>query len=248
MTTDDKTDRRQPAIRNLPTQSLVIAVIPAWNEEGNIGRVVADIPRDLCPVVIVADNASTDRTAEVAREGGAVVVSQPRRGYGYACAAGVAEAYRQGADVIVFLDGDYSDYPEEMLRIVTPILRGEADLVIGSRLKGGHMEPGALPAHAIFGDRLIALIMRLRFGVRITDLGPFHAIRADLLRQLRMREMTYGWTVEMIVKAARRKCRIVEVPVSYRKRLSGESKVSGNMKASVKAGWRIITVTLRHAL
>jgi glycosyltransferase involved in cell wall biosynthesis len=226
----------------------VVAVIPAWNEEGNIGRVVADIPRDLCPTVIVADNASTDRTAQVARAAGAVVVHQPRRGYGYACAAGVAEAYRLGAQVIVFLDGDYSDYPEEMTTVVSPILVGKADLVIGSRLSGGKMERGALPAHAVFGDRLIALLMRLRFGVRITDLGPFHAIRADLLRQLHMREMTYGWTVEMIVKAAKRRRPIVEVPVSYRKRLSGESKVSGNLRASMKAGWRIITVTLRHAL
>ena len=233
----------------LKTQNChVVAVIPAWNEEGNIGRVVADIPRDLCPTVIVADNSSTDRTVEVARAAGAIVAHQPRRGYGYACAAGVAEAYRRGADVIVFLDGDYSDYPEEMPSIVTPIIEGKADMVIGSRLSGGKMERGALPAHAIFGDKLIALLMRLRFGVHITDLGPFHAIRADVLRQLRMREMTYGWTVEMIVKAARRKCRIVEAPVSYRKRLSGESKVSGNLGASLKAGWRIITVTLRHAL
>jgi glycosyltransferase involved in cell wall biosynthesis len=255
MTNESKVGSRQPAIRNgltrrsaLSPQPSVMAVIPAWNEEGNIGRVVADIPRELCPVVIVADNASTDRTAEVARAAGAVVVSQPRRGYGYACAAGVAEAYRRGADVIVFLDGDYSDYPEEMPLLVAPLLRGEADLVIGSRLKGGRMERGALPGHAIFGDRLIALIMRLRFGLRITDLGPFHAIRADVLRRLRMREMTYGWTVEMIVKAARCKRRIMEVPVSYRKRLSGESKVSGNLRASIKAGWRIIAVTFRHAL
>ncbi len=239
----------QPTRSSVPiAHCLVVAVIPAWNEEGNIGRVVADIPGDLCPTVIVVDNASTDRTAEVARAAGAVLVHQPQRGYGYACAAGVAEAYRRGADVIVFLDGDYSDYPEEMTSIVSPILKGRADLVIGSRLSGGKMERGALPAHAAFGDRLIALLMRLRFGVRITDLGPFHAIRADVLRQLHMREMTYGWTVEMIVKAARRKRRIVEVPVSYRKRLSGESKVSGNLKASLKAGWRIIAVTLRHAL
>lgn len=229
-------------------EPLIVAVIPAWNEEGNIGRVVGDIPSDLCSTVVVVDNASTDRTPEVARAAGAVVVHQPRRGYGYACAAGVAEAYRLGADVIVFLDGDYSDYPEEMPGIVSPILKGEADLVIGSRLSGGKMEKGALPIHAVFGDRLIALLMRLRFDVRITDLGPFHAIRADVLRQLHMREMTYGWTVEMIVKAARRKRRIVEVQVSYRKRLSGASKVSGNLRASLKAGWRIIAVTIRHAL
>ncbi|MEO6457711.1 MAG: glycosyltransferase family 2 protein [Chloroflexia bacterium] len=239
----------QPTRPSVPiTHCLVVAVIPAWNEEGNIGRVVADIPRDLCHVVVVVDNASTDRTAEVARESGAVVVRQPKRGYGYACAAGVSKAYKLGADIIVFLDGDYSDYPEEMPLVVGPILESKADLVIGSRLSGGTMEKGALPSHAIFGNRLIAAIMLLRFRVRITDLGPFHAIRADVLRQLRMREMTYGWTVEMIVKAARRKRRIVEVPVSYRKRLSGESKVSGNLKASLKAGWRIIAVTLRHAL
>jgi len=226
----------------------IVAVIPAWNEEGNIGRVVADIPSDVCPLVIVVDNGSTDGTGERARAAGAIAVHEGRRGYGYACAAGVAEAYRRGADVIVFLDGDYSDYPEEMPGIVAPIVRGEADLVIGSRLSGGKMEKGALPVHAVFGDRLIAFFMRLRFGVRITDLGPFHAIRADVLRQLNMREMTYGWTVEMIVKAARGKGRIVEVPVSYRKRLSGESKVSGNVRASLKAGMRIIAVTLRYAL
>ncbi len=226
---------------------VVVAVIPAWNEEGNIGRVVADIPRELCSLVVVVDNASTDRTAEVATQVGALVVRQPRRGYGYACAAGVAKAYQLGADVIVFLDGDYSDYPDEMPLVLSPILREEADLVIGSRNLGG-MERGALPMHAVFGNRLISIIMRLRFGVQISDLGPFHAIRADLLRQLRLREMTYGWTVEMIVKAAKRESRIVEVPVRYRKRLSGQSKVSGNLKASLKAGWRIITVTLRHAL
>lgn len=244
----NKVEPRRRAVASRSFASSVVAVIPAWNEEGNIGRVVADIPHDLCRTVIVVDNASTDRTAEVARTAGAVVVHQPRRGYGYACAAGVAEAYRRGADVIVFLDGDYSDYPEEMPSIVLPILQGRSDLVVGSRLSVGKMERGALPAHAIFGDRLIALLMRIRFGVHITDLGPFHAIRADVLRQLKMREMTYGWTVEMIVKAARRRRRILEVPVSYRKRLSGESKVSGNLTASLKAGWRIIAVTLRHAL
>ncbi len=224
---------------------IVVAVIPAWNEEGNIGRVVADIPRQACKHVVVVDNASTDRTAQVAESVGAVVVHQPRRGYGYACAAGVQKAYELGADIIVFLDGDYSDYPDEMPRVLAPILRGEADLVIGSRNRGG-IERGALPAHAVFGNRLISLIMRLRFRVPISDLGPFHAIRASTLRSLGMSEMTYGWTVEMIVKAAREGSCIVEVPVRYRKRLSGQSKVSGNMAASVKAGWRILGVTLRH--
>jgi glycosyltransferase involved in cell wall biosynthesis len=228
--------------------STMVAVIPAWNEEGNIGRVVADIPREVCRHVVVVDNASTDRTAALAKEAGALVVHQPRRGYGYACAAGVRKAYELGADVIVFLDGDYSDYPEEMPIVVGPVLRDEADMVIGSRLRGGTMERGALPGHAAFGNRLISTILRLRFGVRISDLGPFHAIRADVLRRLRMREMTYGWTVEMIVKAAKRGYRIAEVPVRYRKRLSGESKVSGNLKASARAAWRILAVTFRAAI
>ncbi len=225
----------------------MVAVIPAWNEEGNIGRVVSDIPREVCPHVVVVDNASTDRTAAAAEVAGAIVVRQPKRGYGYACAAGVDKAYELGADIIAFLDGDYSDYPDEMPIVVSPILRGAADLVIGSRNLGG-MEKGALPAHAIFGNRLISLMMRLRFGVRISDLGPFHAIRADTLRRLGMREMTYGWTVEMIAKAARQRYRIAEVPVRYRKRLSGQSKVSGDLGASMKAAWRILSVTLRHVV
>ena len=224
----------------------VAAVIPAWNEEGNIGRVVGDIPRDLCPLVIVVDNASTDGTAAVARAAGAIVVAQPRRGYGYACAAGVRAALARGAEIIVFLDGDYSDYPEEMGAVVAPIRAGRADLVLGSRLHPGMMAPGALPAQAAFGNRLIAAIMRVRFGVRITDLAPFHAIRADVLRRLALREMTYGWTVEMIVKAARHGDRIVEVPVHYRRRHSGESKVSGNLQASVRAGARILRVAFRY--
>ncbi len=225
-------------------EPVIVAVIPALNEEGNIAHVVAAIPPALCSTIIVVDNGSTDQTQAVAEGAGAIVIGEPRRGYGYACAAGVAEAERRGATVIVFLDGDYSDYPEEMPRLVNPIVAGEADLVLGSRLSSGRMEKGALPAHAVFGDRLIALIMRLRFGVRITDLGPFHAIRADVLRRLALGEMTYGWTIEMIVKAARLRYRIVEVPVSYRRRRSGTSKVSGNLIASVKAAGRIIRVSL----
>ena len=224
----------------------VVAVIPAWNEAGNIGLVVGAIPRDLCATIIVVDNASTDATAAVAQAAGAQVVRQPLRGYGYACAAGVQVALEQGAAVIVFLDGDYSDYPEDMPAVVGPILAGAADLVLGSRLRAGPLPPGALPGHAVFGNRLIAAILRARFGVPITDLGPFHAIRATTLRQLALREMTYGWTVEMILKAARQRARIVEVPVRYRRRLSGRSKVSGNLRASIRAGWRILRVTGRY--
>ncbi len=225
----------------------VVAVIPAWNEQANIGRVVADIPREICRYIVVVDNASTDNTAAMAEKAGAIVVQQPNRGYGYACSAGVARAYELGAEIIVFLDGDYSDYPDEMPIVVGPILRGDADLVIGSRNLGG-MEKGALPAHAVFGNLLISLLVRLRWRVRISDLGPFHAIRAGTLRSFGMSEMTYGWTVEMIVKAAKGKLRIVEVPVHYRKRLSGQSKVSGNIAASVKAAARILSVTMRHML
>lgn len=226
----------------------VIAVIPAWNEEGNIGRVIADVPHDLCSHVIVADNASTDGTALAARSAGAIVVEQPKRGYGYACAAGARKALQMGADIIVFLDGDYSDYPEDMRLLVEPILDGKADMVLGSRLSGGKEARRAVPAHAAFGNRLITVIMRLRFRLRITDLGPFRAIRADTLHKLNMSEMTYGWPMEMIIKSVRRKLRIREVPVRYRKRLSGQSKVSGNIGASVKAGWCILSVTFRHAL
>ena len=224
----------------------VAAVIPAWNEAGNIGHVVAAIPPHVCDTIIVVDNASTDGTAEVAAAAGALVVSQPRRGYGHACAAGIAVALARGATIVVFLDGDFSDYPEEMPAVVGPILAGEADLVLGSRLAAGPLPPGTLPAHAVFGNRLIAAILRARFGIAITDLGPFHAIRAAALQRLDLREMTYGWTIEMIIKAARDGERIVEVPVRYRARLSGESKVSGNLRASLRASWRILRVTARY--
>jgi glycosyltransferase involved in cell wall biosynthesis len=173
-----------------------------------------------------------------------MVVADPRPGYGRACAAGVAAA--ENAEVILFLDGDYSDFPEEAASILAPILAGSADLVIGSRLRG-RREPGALPPHQLFGNWLVSRLMRLLYGMNITDLGPFRAIRADLLASLDMREMTYGWPTEMMVKAARRKARIVEVPVSYRKRI-GRSKISGTVRGTVLATYYIFGVTLRYAL
>ena len=222
----------------------VVAVIPARNEEGAISKVIAALPRDLVHRVIVVDNGSTDATAAVAEAAGAQIVSLAQPGYGRACAAGVAAA--SDAEIILFLDGDYSDFPEEAPRILEPILRGEADLVIGSRLRG-RREPGALPAHQLFGNWLVSALMRLLYGLPITDLGPFRAIRADLLSSLAMREMTYGWPTEMMVKAARHGARVTEVPVSYRRRI-GTSKISGTIRGTVLATYYILGVTIRYAL
>lgn len=221
----------------------VVAVIPARNEEQAIGKVVAGLPRDVVAQVIVVDNGSTDNTAAVARSAGALVVRETRQGYGRACAAGVAAA--PGADVLLFLDGDYSDFPEEAPRILEPILSGAADLVIGSRLRG-RRERGALAPHQLFGNRLVSILMRLLYGLQVTDLGPFRAIRAALLADLKMQEMTYGWPTEMMVKAARRRARVAEVPVSYRRRI-GQSKISGTVRGSVLATYYILGVTVRYA-
>jgi hypothetical protein len=172
-----------------------------------------------------------------------VVVREPTRGYGAACFAGANAA--AGADLLVFLDGDRSDVPEEMPSILDPILRGDADLVIGSRL-AGRREPGAMPPHAVFGNRLASRVLRALYGVRITDLGSFRAIRRQALLDLRMQERTFGWPVEMIAKAARRGYRIVEVPVSYRRRI-GRSKVAGTVKGSILAAYYIFATALRYA-
>jgi glycosyltransferase involved in cell wall biosynthesis len=222
----------------------VTVIIPAANEAGNIGRLVEDILETVQVNVIVVDNASTDATAREAAQAGAKVVSEPRRGYGYACAAGVAAT--QGADVCVFLDGDYSFSPADLPSLLSPILEDRADLVLGSR-ELGHIEPGAMYPQQRFGNWLASRLMNVLYGLAITDLGPYRAIRAGLLHELSMQEMTYGWPTEMIVKAARCKARITEVPVSYRSRLSGRSKVSGTLKGTLLAGWYILGVTFRYA-
>ncbi len=221
----------------------IAAIIPALNEEEAIGQVVSAVPRDVVSEVIVVDNGSTDRTAEVARAAGAMVVPQPECGYGAACHAGLMAA--DGADLLVFLDGDRSDVPQEMPLVLGPIIQGRADLVIGSRL-AGRREPGAMPPHALFGNWLAGKVLRALYRVRITDLGSFRAIRRTALLDLGMQERTFGWPVEMIAKAARRGYRVVEVPVSYRRRI-GRSKVAGTVKGSVLAAYYIFATAFRYA-
>lgn len=225
---------------------VVVVVIPALDEAGSIEAVVmAVLEQPSSPLVVVADNGSTDATAELASRGGAVVVGEARRGYGYACAAGVAEALRRDADIVVFLDGDHSSDPTELGRVLAPIIDGQADLVLGSRVLGS-IEKGAMAPHQRFGNRWSALLMRRLYGLTVTDLGPFRAIDARLLAGLGMTEMTFGWPTEMTVKTARRGGRIVEVPVAWNNRRAGRSKVSGTIKGSVLAGYHILRVTLRH--
>jgi glycosyltransferase involved in cell wall biosynthesis len=222
-------------------------IIPALNEAGAIGAVVHDALQQPVRWVIVANNGSMDDTARVAAAAGALVVEQPRRGYGHACAAGSARALELGAEALVYLDGDYSSVPAEMPRLLDPLLDGRADLVLGSRVLGT-ISAGAMPPHQQWGNTLTSRIISLLYGVTVTDLGPYRAIRADLLRALHMREMTFGWPTEMMVKAARRGAPILEVPVSWRSRRAGQSKVGGNFKGSILAAYYILGVTLRHAL
>lgn len=221
----------------------IAVIIPALDEEAAIGLVIGAIPPGVDDVIVV-DNGSRDRTAEVARQAGARVVEEPRRGYGQACLAGIAAA--GPADILVFLDGDGSDYPEQLNAVVGPILAGEADLVIGSRSLG-RRAPGAHPWHAVLGTRLSVGLMNLSIGTRATDLGPFRAITASALRQLAMRDRNYGWTVEMQVRAQRAGLRVVEVPVDYRPRI-GKSKVSGTVVGSLGAGFKILATIARHTV
>lgn len=225
-------------------------VIPCLDEEEAIGLLVGDVRAvaadpDL-PVrisdVIVVDNGSTDNTAAVASDAGATVVPEPRRGYGRACLTGVEAA--GAVDIIVLMDGDRSDHPEELPLLLSPLLAGDADLVVGSRMLGSY-EPGSLMPQQIAGNRVAAVLLRLLYGVRVTDIGPFRVIRREVLLGLGMREMTYGWSVEMIARASRAGLAVREVPVSYRNRAGGVSKVSGNVRASVRAGFRIIGAILR---
>lgn len=222
----------------------IALIIPALNEAGAIGGVVTSIPHGLVDRVIVVDNGSTDGTAKAARMAGAEVVAEARRGYGYACFAGVKAA--TDADIVVFMDGDGSFNPTELSRVLEPLNANRADLVLGSRTLGPGGSQAVLP-HARFGNWLTATIMQRLYGVRVTDLGPMRAIRRPLLMGFDMQEMIYGWPTEMMVKAARSKARIVEVPVSYRSRVAGQSKVSGTIRGSIRAGYQILRTIFRYA-
>ncbi len=220
----------------------IAVIIPALDEEAAVGLVVRGVPRDLVGEIIVVDNGSTDRTAAVAQAAGARVIQEPMRGYGAACLAGAMAA--READVLVFLDGDGSDDASEMLAVLRPILDGRADLVIGARIPS-LAEDGALTPHQRFGNRLVTWMLRCLYGLRLTDFGPFRAIRADVFRDLGMEHKTYGWPVEMVVKAAKKSYRVMNVPVSCRKRI-GRSKVAGTLRGSLLAGYHLLLTTLRH--
>lgn len=220
-------------------EALIKVIIPAFNEEKSIGRVIADIP-DIVNEVIVANNNSTDNTAEVAQAAGATVVHQPIPGYGNACLKGMdyVKAQEVQPDIIVFLDGDYSDYPEQLTEVVAPLIEDDMDMVIGSRALGDRAS-GSMTFPQVFGNWLATTLMRLIYKAKFTDLGPFRAMRWQSLLSLDMQDQTYGWTVEMQVKAAKQKMRFTEVPVNYKKRI-GVSKVSGTIKGTVMAGYKIL--------
>jgi glycosyltransferase involved in cell wall biosynthesis len=220
----------------------VSVIIPTRNEASAISRVLADLPADLVTEVLVVDSNSTDGTPEIAAKMGARVVHEPQRGYGRACLKGLAIA--DAPDVVVFLDGDYSDRPAELPLLLAPIAEGRADITLGSRL-GKQRIVGALPWHAVFGNWLAASLIKLLYGVRISDLGPFRAARAEVLRELTLEEATYGWAVEMILKGALKGFRIVEVPVSYYPRI-GKSKISGTVRGTLGAAWFILSRIVRY--
>jgi glycosyltransferase involved in cell wall biosynthesis len=215
----------------------VSVIIPTHNEAQAIGRVLADLPADIVTEVLVVDSNSSDGTPEIAARLGARVLREPRRGYGRACLSGLAAA--NSPDIVVFLDGDYSDRPDELPLLLAPIREGRADITLGSRL-AKHNSADALPWHQAFGNRLAAALIRCLYGVRITDLGPFRAARADVLRQLALEEETYGWAVEIILKGAIEGFKIVEVPVSYYPRI-GQSKISGTLRGTMGAAWFILS-------
>ncbi len=231
----------QPFISPMHPHLLIDVIIPAYNESASIGKVIGDIPREIVRDIIVCNNNSTDATASVAAASGAIVVDQPLRGYGNACLAGMAyikeRPLAEHPDIIVFLDGDYSDHPQEMKALLSPIMEGK-DMVIGSRVTG-NPDRGSLTIPQRFGNWLATRLIHMMYGFRFSDLGPFRAIRWQKLLSLNMQDKNYGWTVEMQVKALQHHLACAEVPVSYRKRI-GTSKVSGTVKGSILAGYKIL--------
>ncbi len=221
---------------------IIIVFIPVFNEADSIGKVIDDIPKNITREIIVVNNNSTDESENNAKNAGATVLREGRRGYGYACLKGIEYAKSKPSperpDIVVFLDGDYSDYPQEMSQLIRPILEEDYDMVIGSRMLGNRGS-GAMMPQAVFGNALATTLMRWLYGVRFTDLGPFRAIKFNKLLELNMRDTTFGWTVEMQVKAAKKGLKWCEVPVSYRKRI-GVSKISGTLSGTIKAGYKIL--------
>jgi glycosyltransferase involved in cell wall biosynthesis len=226
---------------------MVCLVIPALNEAETIGEVVRSIPREVVDLVIVVDNGSTDATAKEAQAAGAIVISEPKRGYGRACRAGCEAALKRDATVLAFIDGDGSDCPEFLASIVGPVARDECDFVIGSRLRG-QRELGSMTLQQVVAGRLVGLLIRLRYGVSFTDMSPLRAIRADCFQKFKLRETTYGWNLEMQMRAAQHKLRILEIPVNHRNRRGGRSKVSGTVGPALVAAYRIAFAFFRIAI
>jgi glycosyltransferase involved in cell wall biosynthesis len=230
-----------------PASPAVFVIIPAFNEQNAVCSVVAEIPSELVTETIVVNNGSTDDTVSQARACGATVLDEPRKGYGYACLRGInylKNKHPDGGEVLVFIDADFSDYPEEMTKLVQPILADEADLVIGSRALG-QKEKGSMTPQQIFGNWLATSLLEVFYKVKFTDLGPFRAIRYDKLLEIGMEDKTYGWTVEMQLKAAKAGLRTTEIAVNYRKRI-GKSKVSGTVKGTLMAGYKILWTIFKY--
>lgn len=225
---------------------IIDVIIPAYNEERSIGKVIDDLPKPKVRHIIVCDNNSSDSTGQIARQHGAIVVHAPDKGYGNACLTGMEylKDLKQSPDILVFIDGDYSDYPEQLPMIVNPIIDRDVDMVIGSRALG-HQERGAMEPHQRFGNWLATYLIRMFYGYHFTDLGPFRAIKWKKLMELNMQDKNFGWTVEMQVKAAKQKLKTTEVAVDYRPRI-GISKVSGTIKGSVLAGQKIIWTIFKY--
>lgn len=230
----------------MQSKPIIDVIIPAYNEADAVGLVLDEIPRDVVRNVVVANNNSIDATAEVAEKQGATVVFEPKSGYGNACLKAMEFIAKKEVkpDIVVFLDGDHSDYPEQLNEVVAPILNDKADLVIGSRALG-NSESGSLTQQQVFGNWLATWMLKLFYGEKFTDLGPFRAIRYESLLALEMNDPTYGWTVEMQIKAAKQNMKCVEVPVNYRVRI-GQSKVSGTIKGTIGAGYKIITTIFKY--
>ena len=223
---------------------IISVIIPAYNEDQSIGKVVDAIPKGLVSNVIVVSNTSTDNTVEVAKKAGAIVLEENRKGYGWACLLGIEKANDLKTEIVVFLDGDFSDYPEEIPDVVAPIIENDVDLVIGSRVLGKR-EKGSLTPQQIFGNWLATKLIRIFYRAKFTDLGPFRAMKMASLNKLGMADKTYGWTIEMQIKAVKNKMDFVEVPVNYKKRI-GVSKVSGTVKGTIMAGIKIISAVFKY--